>query len=509
MFIKIISILLLASFSLFAQTSVLNTPRHTMHTFLDAMGKVKKGNANAITEALPALDTSIIEPNLRNLVGKMSAERLVNTIDRIGKIDYSVIPNYEVGAKWYFRKQTLLLNGKNVEVEIALNRTSDGSWKFSPETILSIENFYSSVSHLKVVDGVDELTNWQSKIKDRMPLWMGQEYFLIKNGQWISLLVLLILSFILFVIVRAVIKHYYKQQTKKSTFPFGLLIFSLTWLAGVRFLEFDVAVLAALIRSAYIVTAFSSVWSALHLVDYVSYRFEKASIDSKYKFDDVLVPLLKKSAKVLVVSFGALFIAHSLTFDIASILAGLGIGGVAVAFAAKDTIANIFGSVTVIIDRPFYIGDYVALEKGPEGTVEQVGFRSTRLRTPYNSLVTVPNSVLANMSIDNYGMRNYRRFKTVLYFEYQTAPELLEEFCNRLRFQVQLSPLMLHDQNQIFVHDIGERGLHILINVFFQTNSSSVELEERQKFIFEMMRLASELKIKFTNTYANYDKVNI
>ena len=501
MMIKIFLISILTSFPLFAQIPLsvnekLKNPRETMRTFLDAMEKVKKGDTKSLSDAILTLDLSTVDPSLRSLVGKISAERLVNTIDRLTKINYSSIPNYETGTKWFFKKDTIEINGKNFEVEIAINRAVDGNWRFTPETILSIENFYTSVAHLSVVDGVDELKNWRTSIKRRMPSWMGQEYFLFKNGQWVALLVLFVCGVLSVVISQTLIKNYFGKQAIKSTLPFGLLFFSLVWLLGVRVLEFDVDVLAIFVRGAYILTAFSAVWSALHIVDYVGYRFEKSSSQSKYKFDDVLIPLLKKSAKVLVVSFGAILIAHSLTFDIASILAGLGIGGVAVAFAAKDTIANIFGSITVIIDRPFYIGDFVTLDKGLEGTVEQVGFRSTRLRTPYNSVVTVPNSVLANMAIDNYGMRNYRRFKTFLYVDHETSASQLEEFCNKLRYQVQLNPVMLHEQAQIYVNDINERSLHILINVFIQTNLQSVELEERQKFILEIMKLATELKIK-------------
>ena len=349
------------------------------------------------------------------------------------------------------------------------------------------------------------ITNLRILIKSYMPYWTGDEVFILKNGQWISLFALYILSMILFAIVRFFIKFKFRNQSEKSTLPFGLLTFSLTWLLGVRFLEFDENALAIFIRGAYILTAFSAVWSALLLVDFISLRFEKSITRSKYKFDDVLIPLLKKSAKVLVVSFGALLIAHSLTFDVASILAGLGIGGVAVAFAAKDTIANIFGSITVIIDRPFYIGDYVSLEKGIEGSVEQVGFRSTRLRTPYNSVITVPNSVLANMSIDNYGMRNYRRFRTTLFLDLNNSPQILEEFCNRLRYIIQLNPLLLHDQGQVTVNDISERSINILINIFILTNIAKVELEERQKIIFEILNLTNELGLILTkpNSFLN------
>ena len=191
----------------------------------------------------------------------------------------------------------------------------------------------------------------------------------------------------------------------KATLPFGLLAFSLVGMAGVRTLDLDLDSDAVLMRAFYILVALTSVWSALKIVDLITMHFVKVAKDTNNKFDNVLVPMLSKTSKVLVISFGTLLIAHSFTFDIGSILAGLGIGGVAVALAAKDTISNLFGSVTVIMDRPFLIGDYVSLDKGLEGTIEEVGFRSTRIRTPYQSLVSIPNNVLANMAIDNFGLR--------------------------------------------------------------------------------------------------------
>ena len=207
--------------------------------------------------------------------------------------------------------------------------------------------------------------------------------------------------------------------------------------------------------------------------------------------------MIKKTSKVLVVAFGALLVAHSLTFDIASILAGLGIGGVAVALAAKDTISNLFGSVTVIIDRPFQIGDYVSLEKNLEGTVEQVGFRSTRIRTPYNSLVTLPNSVLANMAIDNYGMRRARRYKTFLQLEYSTPLTKIEEFCDRLRYLIQINSTVQKDNAVVSVYEMNTSSIDILLVVFFQTADGTVELSERHNFILEVLKLAEELKINF------------
>ncbi len=485
------------------------SPQETMRTFLFAMDKVKSGGRGGFSEAIATLDLSGIDPNVKAIVGKISAERLINTLDRIAKINLSQIPNDEKGAKWFFRKQTVSIGENVFEVEIAIVKSSDGAWRFSPETVASIDNFYTSVSSLKVVPGVTEYRNWTTRFKEHMPSWTAEEFLILKKGQWLGLIILGFISFFVFSTVRFLATHYlrYKVNQKsldfeiskqfQSTLPFGCLAFSLTCIMGIRFLEFDVDLLAIFIRISYITTAVFSVGSALKIVDYMSLHFEKMAMTTANKFDDVLVPMLKKTTKVFVVAFGALLVARSLTFDVASILAGLGIGGVAVALAAKDTISNLFGSVTVIIDRPFQIGDYVCLEKNIEGTVEEVGFRSTRLRTPYNSLVTLPNSVLANMAIDNYGMRKVRRYKTFLQIEYSTPLIKIEEFCERIRYLIQLNPMIQKENAIVTLYEMNTSSLDIMLVVFFITETTLIELAERHKFIYELVKIAEEIGVKF------------
>lgn len=487
----------------------LHNPQETMRTFMQAMDKVKAGDSAGFAQAIETMDLSLIDPPLRTLTGKISAERLINTIDRISKINFAHVPNYENGPKWYFRKQTVTVGNDVHDVEIAIGKSADGNWRFSPETIESIENFYTAIAHQKVVQGITEYRNWKSRFKEKMPAWTAEEFLMFKKGQWLGLMALLVLSVAIFALARfvitAVIRFKVKSRTLemmeneqyRSTLPFGYLAFSLTWLFGIRFLEFDVDMLEGFVRASYILSAFFFVWSALKLVDYVSLHFEKQAQNTANKFDDVLIPMLKKTSKVIVIAFGILLIAHSLTFDIASIIAGLGIGGVAVALAAKDTISNFFGSVTVIIDRPFQIGDYVILDKGLEGSIEEVGFRSTRLRTPANSLVTLPNSVLANMAIDNYGMRRVRRFQTTLQMDLTTPIEKLQEFCDRIHYQIQLNPMMLKDDPLVTINELNSTSINILVTVYITTSEYKIEMAEKHKFIKSILQIAEETGVRF------------
>lgn len=484
-------------------SSKLNTPRKTMENFLTAMDAVKKGEVLKIQDAIETLDLSNVDQGSRRYIGRLAAENIINTIDRIAKVDLENIPNYENGPIWYFRKQSINNKNKIYDVEIALYKTNIG-WQFTPNTVNTIEDYYRSVEKLDVVHGVTELKTWKSHLKEKFPTWTGESLLFLKNGQWLGLFLIFVFGSLLYYLVRFGTSIYSRNNViakdrYKATLPFGLFGFALFFKYSVLVLELDLEVLEILLRINYIFMTITGVWGSLQLVDYVSFSFERKALLSPNKFDDVLVPMLKKTAKVLVIAFGGLFVAHSLTFDVGNILAGLGIGGVAVALAAKDTISNLFGSVTVILDRPFNIGDYIVLDKSIEGTVEQVGFRSTRIRTPINSVITMPNSVLANLAIDNYGMRNFRRFRTILQLEYSTDPTNLEAFLEQLKYTIGLNPMIEKNEVpvQVYLHDLGESSINILVNIYFIAENANVELAERQKFIMEIMTLAKKFNVEF------------
>lgn len=493
----------------------LKSPQETMRTFIDSMEEVKKGNRDArnyFDQAVRTFNLSRVEENLREKTGRKAAEKLINTLDRITRIDISHIPSDPNGSKWYFRKQTIAQDDQVIEAEIAIEKNADGAWRFTPETVNSIGALYDSVAHLPDVAGIVEYKNWKTRLKEHLPEWTNEEFLMFTKGQWLGFLAIFTVALLALSLVRFVTTLYIRDLVKKeslnfkekdqykSTLSFGMLAFSLVCMAGVKSMELDTVTYDVLVRAFYILIAVSSVWSSLKIVDIISMHFAKIAKDTANKFDDVLVPMLSKTAKVLVVAFGTILVAHSLTFDIGSILAGLGIGGVAVALAAKDTISNLFGSVTVIIDRPFLIGDYVILDKGLEGTVEEVGFRSTRIRTPVQSLVSLPNNVLANMAIDNYGMRGMRRYRTFLQMDLSNPMEKLEEYCERLRYLCQIHQLIETTNAHIYINDVTDKSINILVNVFFKTRDGNIELDERHKFIVEMIKLAREMDLKFVSS---------
>ncbi|MDP6046348.1 MAG: mechanosensitive ion channel, partial [Phycisphaerae bacterium] len=177
-------------------------------------------------------------------------------------------------------------------------------------------------------------------------------------------------------------------------------------------------------------------WFIYRLIGIVEYLLLKWTGKTHSQLDDQLVPLVRKTLRVVVVIMLALFIAQNVfEWNIGALLAGLGLGGLAFALAAKDMIANLFGSVTIFADRPFQIGDRVVVG-GQDGVVEEVGFRSTKLRTVVGHMVTVPNSVVANTTVENISARPFLKRSLDIGLTYDTTPkkmqqavEILKEMC--------------------------------------------------------------------------------
>ncbi len=232
------------------------------------------------------------------------------------------------------------------------------------------------------------------------------------------------------------------------------------------------------------------------LVNILALYLEKAAMQTESTLDDQIVPLVRKTLKTFVVVIGTLVALENLNVPILPLLTGLSIGGLAFALAAQDTIKNFFGSLMIFIDKPFQIGDWVT-SGDIDGTVEEVGFRSTRVRTFRNSVVYVPNGKLADSTIDNHGLRQYRRFYTQIAVTYDTPPYMIEEFVNGLRKIVENHPDTRKDYYHIYFNDMASFSLNIMFYIFFSVPDWPNELRARHEVLLQVVRLAEQLGINF------------
>ena len=246
-----------------------------------------------------------------------------------------------------------------------------------------------------------------------------------------------------------------------------------------------------------ILAASAGVLLAYRAVDVFSAMLQKRAEKTESKLDDVLVPLVRKSLKVVVVVLGVIFVLQNLNVDVGSLLAGASLGGLAFTLAAKDTVANFFGAVNILTDQPFGVGDWVVIDGKHEGIVEEVGIRSTRIRTFYNSLLTIPNAAVANVAVDNYGARRYRRTYVKIGVRYDTTPEQMEAFCEGIRAILRANPHTRKDYYEVHFAGFGDFALEVMVYFFFEVPTWSDELRERHNIFLDIMRLAERLGVDF------------
>ena len=171
------------------------------------------------------------------------------------------------------------------------------------------------------------------------------------------------------------------------------------------------------LRTAAVAVLF---WAGVRGVDLGFQAIAETPTARAHALGHGLLPMLRKATKIGVVAMAVIAVLTDLGYPVASLLAGLGIGGLALALAAQKTVENLFGSFSITVDQPFRVGDYVLLESGTAGTVEAIGLRSTRLRTLERTVVTIPNGKLADQRIETFAPRDRIRLFCTLGLVYGT-----------------------------------------------------------------------------------------
>jgi MscS family membrane protein len=243
--------------------------------------------------------------------------------------------------------------------------------------------------------------------------------------------------------------------------------------------------------------AIAAVFFAYRVVDVFEGLAREWAGKTEGKLDDQLVPMVGRVLKVAVVALGIVFVLQNQGVEVASLLAGLGIGGIAFALAAKDTVENLFGSLTIFLDRPFQIGDWIVVDDKWEGVVEEVGLRSTRIRSFGKSMISVPNAKVGNSPINNMGQRPFRRQTTTVGVEYGTPTDKLEALVAKMNAIVMEHPETWKGTCEIHFKEFGASSLDIMVYFFIEAPDWHRELQVRQEIFIAFMKAAEELGIGF------------
>lgn len=407
------------------------------------------------------------------------------------------------------------------EIEIRRMDSGDrmGEWLFSAPTVERLTDFYDRVRHLPKVDGapaVDRFADFNRSIigmRNIIPLrwmialppWLTLLWLEQPVWRWLGFfiavaLVLLVRSLVgrlVRCLVREDEEHLFRNAWVRTLQPLAML--GLVW--WLRYfcmhnLLFGYPVYAPLVTVLTALLYLAGVWAIWALARAAGESVIRTQHMLPLGVDGQLVRLTVRlfalvAAVVLIIEG-----ANRMGLPVYSVVAGLGVGGIAIALAAKESLGNLLGSFTVMIEKPFRLGDYVRIGD-IEGTVTQVGFRSTRVRTPNDSELSIPSSKIIESNIDNLGRRKARRVMTTLGITYDTPPEKIRALIAGLKKIIEEHPCTSKENSYVAFNDFGDSSLDILVSFFLNVTTRGEELQQREDVLLKFVELASGMGVEF------------
>ena len=350
-------------------------------------------------------------------------------------------------------------------------------------------------------------------IVEMVPSW-DKAVFGFNQGTLVVLLGLIVLIFIIEKIAMTIIPRMFNTLCEKS--PIAELAIhgsskalgtamgaAILWQSTLTLIEGESAVMPEMVAFwlpsiAQVIMLIAIIVWALRLTVSVQAVVEYWDDDEELDgAERTLIGAVESVLRFCIVVFGSVFIADALNLDLTTMVAGLGITGLALALAAKDSIANIFGAVTVLLDRPFRVGDWVLIS-GCEGEVINISLRTTLLRTSVDTVISIPNANLTSKPIENFGKRRWRRYQPVISLDLDSDPDAVQNFTEGVGGLIQNDEnTMKKDSSYAKVSAIAKDAIEISCNIYWDVEGGADERDARQLFLLNVARLAKENGIEF------------
>lgn len=478
----------------------LRSPRATIATFLMAMdpsdGEVEMGRA------IKTMDISDIPEIVKRERSEELAVKLYAVLDHIGFTPAKAPSSTALDAL-----QLTQVGGTALYME-----RNGPNWRFSKVTVSEIPTIFREIEpqiSKKDMRELADATNTWLTIRTYVPEALKGKTLLIEDWQWVAGLLALAALFVIHrtllylfrLLITATLAPRLGLPPTINFRPLGrpLAFIVLTTALQIFLLTIDLPmeVHTAVVEWISTIRVVAMVVLGIYLVDIFGERLSHRASRTPSTVDDILYPLVQKALWLIVVLAGVAQILSVHGVNVSGLVAGLGLGGLAFALAAKDTVENIFGSVAILIDQPFRVGDSINVG-GVSGTVEQIGLRSTRLRTPENSLISMPNSKVIAGHVDNLGARPFFRTRVVLNVAYDTPIQSVESLCVGIRELLSSHPLCKKDAIAVYLTDLQPSGISVLIQFHLSVKDWAIEQATREKIFVAILTLVQTLRVRLT-----------
>jgi len=477
----------------------LQSPRDTLRAFLLGMQHWDSGGE---AEAIETIDLSRVPDVLRRSEGALVAQYLVRIIDRVGSGTLQAVPNSGESREPFIYIE---LPAGRIAIE-PVGSDKDTRWKFSADTARNIRDLYRSAELLPDKHALDpifiprsslfELRNAVKRhapgLLESMPGPGHLEYW-----QVLSTLILLVATVIIALLLKALLlwalsRDFLKRHVANpNRLALGLAL-GAAFIIGSRFVP--VVGLPAVTRqytlpvvgTALIVIFAYALWQVVVFVLSILQEFAEKT---ETPIDNILITFAAGVAKLSIVAGAVLMLSFLWSLPTSGLLAGLGISGLAVAFASKETLSNIFGAGILLGDRPFGKGDRI-IAGDVNGWVESVGLRSTRVRTLYDSVLVVPNGKLADMVVNNLGARRRRSLMATVIVTSGATPQRMEAFTQDIRQRIADDPIFEGKWAEVNIVRFWTEGIDIEISSMVETSSGRASRAAAHKLYIDIMRMA-------------------
>lgn len=464
-----------------------SSPRATWQSFLTHMSAAHRAYntgadgadvALAFRRAIDCLDLSEVAPTLHFDIGGYSALLIKEILDRLDLPPAEDIPGSGTDLERWTVPQTEIAIVRIKEGELA------GQYLFSRRTVKRLHEFFDDVRHLPRQDGASKglldiylenpgglvPSHWGTK----MPAWSLNRVFDRPVWKWLALVVYLVVGILVVRGVRSAGAYWDRRFGQRLAYlRFGTLSISITlvFLAWALDVYVDDIIglrgeVEAFIKRAALVLAFAfSVFFIYAVFELIAAAMIASSRKAAGSANAHLTRLLVRLIGIAVIVFVVIEASAYLGWAVAPVVAGLGVGGIAVALAARPTVENVIGGLTLFADKPFRVGDLCRLGEDI-GHIEEIGLRSTRIRTLERSLVSIPNADLAVMKIDNLGQRDMRLLHTTLGLRYETTPDQMRWVLAKIREMLLAHPKTSPDDMRTRFSGYGTYSLDIEVYVY-------------------------------------------
>lgn len=464
------------------------TPRGAMLAFLTA---ARHGDFET---AAQHMDLSPVAADQRAKEGPRLARRLKLVLDRELWVDPQLLSTDPRGHRDDGLPTTrdqvgeIAVDGESVAITLQRIRDAEGSrvWKISAPTVARIPDLYSDVGWGRLVDWLPD-TFFRSELFD-VQLW-----------QWLALLVLVVAASLLsWVIVRVGLVALVRPLTARSETevddrlleltagPLRLATALLLFTAGLRSLDLAPTAAGFFFAALKVLVVGAVAWLLLRVIDVLGEMTEQRLVRRGQATALSLVPLGRKGVKLAVMLIAGLAALDSFGFDVTALIAGLGVGGLAVALAAQKTLENLFGGATLLADRPVRVGDFCRFGD-KVGTVEEIGLRSTRVRTLDRTVVTVPNAEFSTLQLENFAARDRILFRTTLGLRYETTPDQIRYVLVEIRRMLYAHPKVDPDPARVRFVSFGASSLDLEVYTYVRTRDWDEYLQIQEDLNLRIM----------------------